>query len=136
METRNKDVNMKNLLVITSEFPPLPGGIGTHAFQLSKSLCEKNYKVTVITDQRSPKISEDLAFDQEQSFKIYRTKRKKINLFTYLSRFIKGFQNIRKNEIIICSGKFSLWLGAVLKLFFHKKKLCRSRSWYRIKSSM
>jgi len=104
------------VLIITSEFPPLPGGIGNHAFLLSKYLQKNGFEVSVVTDFRSPK--EDTVFDQNQKFAIYRIQR---NKWTYLNRIKKGFSLATKNEIIIVSGKFSLWLGALLKCFFPKK---------------
>lgn len=106
-----------NLLLITSEFPPLPGGIGNHAFLLSKYLHKNNYDVTVISDFRDEQ--QDSEFDKKQDFIIFRTKR---NSFTQLNRIKKCFSLTKKNEIIICSGKFSLWIGAFLKLFFKSKK--------------
>ena len=103
-------------LIISSEFPPLPGGIGNHAYFLSKYLQKEENKVSVISNVRS--INEDLEFDKQQDFKIYRIKR---NLFTKVNRLKKAFLLTKKNEIIICSGKFSLWTGSFLKLFYYKK---------------
>lgn len=108
---------MKKILVLTSEFPPLPGGIGNHAFFLSKYLIKKGFLVTVITDIRSSK--EDVDFDAKQDFKIIRIKR---NYFTYLNRVFKAIINAEKKNVIICSGKFSLWLGAILQYAFSRKK--------------
>lgn len=110
-------IKSKKILLITSEFPPLPGGIGNHAFLLSKYLEKSNYKVSVLADYRS--VSEDDSFDVKQEFKVIRIKR---NIFTYLNRFKKAFSLIKKNDVVISSGKFSLWIGAVLKLFFKQKK--------------
>ncbi|HTO35039.1 MAG TPA: glycosyltransferase family 4 protein [Flavobacterium sp.] len=107
----------KNILFVTSEFPPLPGGIGNHAFLLSKYLQKNNFKVSVLCDFRSEK--EDLEFDAKQNFTIYRTKRNKL---TQLNRIKKAFLLVKKNETIICSGKFSLWIGGFLKTIFNAKK--------------
>ena len=40
---------VKKILLISSEFPPGPGGIGYHAYSLSVSLVEKGYKVVVMS---------------------------------------------------------------------------------------
>lgn len=103
--------------MITSEFPPLPGGIGNHAFLLSKYLQKNEFEVSVMCDFRLEK--EDLEFDTKQHFKVYRTKR---NPLTYINRIRKAFLLAKKKDVIICSGKFSLWLGGFLKLFFSNKK--------------
>ena len=59
---------MKNrLLIVTSEFPPLPGGIGNHALNLANSLTNKKYKVSVLTDCRDAG-NKDLIFDKSLSF--------------------------------------------------------------------
>ena len=110
-------VKSKKILLITSEFPPLPGGIGNHAYLLSKYLKQSNYEISILTDYRS--IMEDDSFDSKLEFKITRIKR---NIFTYLNRIIKSFYLVKRNEIIINSGKFSLWIGAILTLFYKSKK--------------
>lgn len=115
---------MKKIILITSEFPPLPGGIGNHAYHLANQLTQNNYEVAVCTDQRSSVFADDLRFDSEQSFTIRRIKRHSFSILTYLQRIWIGFQLvfINKPETIIASGKFSLWLSAFLKLIFPKKQ--------------
>ena len=39
------------LLLLSSEFPPGPGGIGTHAYQLARQLTARGWAVTVVTAQ-------------------------------------------------------------------------------------
>lgn len=110
---------MKNtILIITSEFPPLPGGIGNHAYLLSKYLQKSGYQVSVVTDFRSKE--EDLVFDEKQEFKVHRIKR---NILTQISRIQKAFFLAQENQVVICSGKFSIWLGGFLKVCFPKKKI-------------
>lgn len=111
---------MKNILLISSEFPPLPGGIGNHALHLALSLHKEGKSVTVLTNQRSKQSSEDLAFDIELPFKVQRIKRQKIVLFTYIYRIIQALHYVSKNKnlTVISSGKFSLWTGAIAKAFF------------------
>ena len=103
--------------IISSEFPPLPGGIGNHAYLLSKYLQLSGYEISVVCDFRKEK--EDLAFDAKQTFKIHRIKR---NKFTQLNRIKKANSLIKQNATVICSGKFSLWIGGLLTIFFPKKK--------------
>lgn len=104
---------MNKIVIITSEFPPLPGGIGNHAYMLAKYLQKENYEVSVLSDYRN--VSKDNDFDKKQNFKIFRIKR---NLITYVDRFFKAFLLMKKNEVIIASGKFSLWIIYFLKPFF------------------
>lgn len=108
---------LHTISIITSEFPPLPGGIGNHAYMLSKYLQKNGYVITVLSDFRSEE--EDLVFDAQQAFKIVRIKR---NPFTYFNRVKKGFALVKDNAVVIASGKFSLWLVSFLRLFFGQKK--------------
>lgn len=75
----------KKLLFLTSELPPQPGGIGTHANQLAHYL-SKSYEVEVIADQRSGSGQEERAFDQKSIYKIRRVQRYKVILLTYILR--------------------------------------------------
>lgn len=108
---------MKKILVIASEFPSLPGGIGNHAYSLSNFLHNSGYEISVLSDFRSE--TEDLLFDEKQLFKIYRIER---NKRTQFNRIKKAFLLAKQNQTIICSGKFSLWTGGLLKQFYVKKK--------------
>lgn len=108
---------MKKILLITSEFPPLPGGIGNHAYSLANFLHNSAYEISVLSDFRSE--TEDLLFDEKQHFKIYRIER---NKRTQFNRIKKAFLLAKHNQTIICSGKFSLWIGGLLKKFYTNKR--------------
>ena len=56
---------IKKNILLSSEFPPLPGGIGNHALSLQK----EGNEVTVVTNQHSAVIHEESAFDA--GIKIY-----------------------------------------------------------------
>jgi phosphatidylinositol alpha-1,6-mannosyltransferase len=111
------------ILIITSEFPPLPGGIGNHAMHLALSLKQEGKEVTIITDQRSKNSIEDIAFDDKLNIDVIRVKREKLILITYFNRIVKSvlYLNKNKNAVVLCSGKFSLWIGAIISLFFLNK---------------
>ena len=106
------------LLLISSEFPPGPGGIGHHAYALCNALHEKGYDLLVltVTDYATPEQVRD--FDQQQRYTIRRFPR--IGWKTYLNRIRMTFKIVRENRFdrILLTGKFSLWLGLFLKLRF------------------
>ena len=54
----NKD--KLNILLVTSELPPLPGGIGTHTHHLAGQLHNLGYKVTVLSDSRTFSSQEEI----------------------------------------------------------------------------
>lgn len=113
----------KKVLVVTSEFPPEPGGIGNHAYNLSKYLSKNNFEVTVIADQRLENSSKEVLFDNKESFSIRRIPKKKIRTFMYINRILTVYRAFLKNDTIIASGKFSLWIVAFFSIIFNKKTI-------------
>lgn len=111
----------RKILIITSEFPPQPGGIGNHAFHLAKFLQKKDIEVDLISDQRSKANDEEVAFDRQLDFKVHRIKLHNLRWIMYFKRLFLGFKLVKQNEIIIASGKFSLWIVAFYSFFFNRK---------------
>jgi hypothetical protein len=56
------------VLVLSTEFPPGPGGIGTHAYQLASGLHERGWQVLVLTRQDVANDNEIEAFNRQQPF--------------------------------------------------------------------
>ncbi len=113
----------QKVLIISAEFPPGPGGIGNHAYNLAKSLHAKPHlTVTVMADSNYTSLTEIQEFDDTVSFAIHRIHRRRPVFLTYLNRITTAIKLVGKNDQIICSGKFSLWIGGLLSLFFSSKK--------------
>lgn len=111
------------ILIISSEFPPGPGGIGNHAYNLAKYLQEHDtMQISVLADTYFTSRKEIKNFDEKANFKIFRIYRYKLIFLTYLYRIVLAGRLIRKNDKIICSGKFSLWLGGLYKMLYKKKE--------------
>ena len=113
----------KNILIVTSEFPPQPGGIGNHAYYLALYLAKNGYSVSVIADQRDIANETEISFDAGLPFVIKRVSLKRIRLFMYLNRIIKTFQGFKQTDYVIATGKFSLWNVAFCSLFFKRPKM-------------
>ncbi|MFD2542045.1 glycosyltransferase family 4 protein [Lacinutrix gracilariae] len=111
----------KHILFVTSEFPPQPGGIGNHAYNIAKQLLENNYAVQVITDQRSVSGEEEKGFDAMLNYKVHRVHITKIRFLMYVKRLILLFDTIKSVDKVIASGKFSLWIVAFVSVFYKKK---------------
>lgn len=116
-------MSINKIAIITSEFPPQPGGIGNHALNLARNLSEKGYAVEVICDIRSEDGNEEILFDRDQNFKIRRIQRQKIIFLTYMSRIYEAFKVFRKSDVVIVSGKFQIWIGAISAIFIQSKYL-------------
>ncbi|MEY8868843.1 glycosyltransferase family 4 protein [Meridianimaribacter flavus] len=106
---------------MTSEFPPQPGGIGNHAYQLAHHLQEASHTVTVIADERSDSGVEEAVFDNTLSFKIHRIVKRRLRVLMYFKRICLLFKYLPSNEIVIASGKFPLWVVAFASLFYKRQ---------------
>lgn len=106
------------LLLISSEFPPGPGGIGHHAYSLCTSLIRKGHEVVVLTVTDFASHEQVQTFDDEHDFKIIRFPR--IGWKTYLNRVLITERTVRQGgfDRILLTGKFSLWLGLYIKWRF------------------
>jgi phosphatidylinositol alpha-1,6-mannosyltransferase len=111
-------LNNKRILIVTSEFPPLPGGIGTHAYQLARHLSDKGCEVRVIADQRSQDIKEELEFDKGLAFEVSRIPLKRLRLLMYIKRIWMTFQGFKRVDVVFATGKFALWNVSFCSLFY------------------
>lgn len=109
------------LLIITTEYPPGPGGIGQHAYSLSKALCAEGYAIKVLSPADYATSAEVTRFDDGQPFEIVRYKRRG-RILTYLVRLLQTLAAIRDGQCssVILTGKFSLWQGLLIKKLYPK----------------
>lgn len=114
---------VKNILIVTSEFPPQPGGIGNHAYYLGLSLSKKGYLVRVIADQRDKSNMEEMVFDESLPFDVVRIKLRKFRLFMYVERIVETISAMKHTDFIIATGKFSLWNVALCSNFIKRPKM-------------
>ncbi|WP_282134465.1 glycosyltransferase family 4 protein [Seonamhaeicola maritimus] len=107
--------------IVTSEFPPQPGGIGNHAYNLAKQLKQHDFEVSVIADARSTTGAEETLFDKTLPFEVHRVWVKNVRLFIYLKRFVLLSRVLRHHDLVIASGKFSLWSVGFFSLFYKRR---------------
>ena len=100
---------MKSLtLIISSEFPPGPGGIGQHAYSLVKALVANNFDIAAISvvdvhfDLRCESIAQILHFPVTDFFFLICTK-EKVSLKNLLKYFI-----IPHNKLWLQQSQFIL----------------------------
>lgn len=108
---------------MTSEFPPGPGGIGNHAYNLAQSLSEQGFNVDVLADERKEYRKHQEEFDTKSQFSTHRIKLHKFRGLMYLDRFKTLTGLIQQNEIILASGKFPIWLVGAFSMFYKRKFL-------------
>lgn len=113
---------MKNILLISSEYPPGPGGIGRHAADLSLALVNKGYHVDVMTSLDYENKHRINQYIDTLPLKIELFPFKRMGWFTYINRVRVVLKQVKKKsyERIIVTGMFPLWLGALVKLIYNK----------------
>ncbi len=104
------------LLILSSEFPPGPGGIGTHAYQIARELQRNGWAVLVITPQDYADEDEITVFNYKQAFEIVRLNHKKIAAIEGIYRIWWVIRWIRtwSPDIVFTTGERSAWIGALL----------------------
>ena len=65
------------ILFISSEFPPGPGGIGNHAFNIANELAKRGYQIIINTKSDYVNQNQEAKFDKNCNYKVYRFTRKK-----------------------------------------------------------
>ncbi|MBS1772959.1 MAG: glycosyltransferase family 4 protein [Bacteroidetes bacterium] len=107
-------------LIITTEFPPGPGGIGKHAFSLAKALRNNGVEVAVLCnmDNTSDEARKDFLNNLTQQIEVVHIKRQ--GLRTYYNRLKTAVGLIRDNKYdkLILTGQSSIWLGWLLKRLY------------------
>ncbi|MFQ5421056.1 MAG: glycosyltransferase family 4 protein [Anaerolineae bacterium] len=106
----------RRLLMLSTEFPPGPGGIGTHALQLAQHLVRRGRQMHVITPQPYVSMTQKEAFNQRLPFSVTsiesqaRTPWQRIRRWQAISTTIRRFQP----QAMIATGSRALWLATLL----------------------
>ncbi|MEQ8361390.1 MAG: glycosyltransferase family 4 protein [Cyclobacteriaceae bacterium] len=107
------------IVILTSEFPPGPGGIGDHAYNLAKQLVKKNYDVTVISEYRAEFASQWKNVKSSATVK-YAQRSKVLPNIGFLLLFVRFFLTTRETTWIATGSKSLTLLG--VGLFLSKRK--------------
>jgi len=107
------------ILILSSEFPPGPGGIGTHAYQLAKNFALSSHEVQVLTPQDYASDDEIVSFNGSQPFSVSRFINGKSTICKALTRISELNSSLRdfKPEVVLVSGSRSIWMTAFLMTF-------------------
>lgn len=110
--------SFNKILLISSEFPPGPGGIGNHAYSLSKELARNGIPTFVVCDADYVRRQDVDVFDSQLPKNLTIKRVIRAGYKTYLRRIRYAFQIIKRENInrVIVSGRFSLWSGAIMKM--------------------
>jgi phosphatidylinositol alpha-1,6-mannosyltransferase len=112
----NASVDQKRLLIVSSEFPPGPGGIGCHAHQLAADLLQFGWEVSVLTPQDYATDSEIAEFAHQGSFRVVRAPSGRGPLKEALWRVLKGLRLVKsfRPVLLLGTGLSGVWICAAI----------------------
>lgn len=131
------------LLLLSSEFPPGPGGIGTHAFQIANHLQQLNWKVRVAAVQEYMSDKDIAHFNRQQPFAISRFATGAGFVLDGLRRWLTARTCLAEHhpDVVLATGARSVWIaGSLLQLdpdivwaaVGHGTEFSLDRAWERI----
>lgn len=105
-----------NALMVCSEFPPGPGGIGRHAHQLALELSRLGWSVAVLTAQDYASNDEIEQFNRSQPFPVTRFLSGRGGPLKAAQRAWLISRALRRGRpgVVITSGQRSAWLSAIV----------------------
>ncbi|MCU0485616.1 MAG: glycosyltransferase family 4 protein [Anaerolineales bacterium] len=106
------------LLIFSTEFPPGPGGIGTHAWQMARNLALLGWQVKVLTLQDYASEAEIREFNRTQPFPVetlHRQRGKVQDAWQRWNRLRKEME-IWQPEVLIATGEQAVLIAAVSRL--------------------
>ena len=93
------------ILFISTEFPPGPGGIGNHAWNLSKQL--NNFiSIDLLTISDYVNNEKCKEFDRQQKFHIFRFKRTYLRIITFSKRILTIIKYLNSNKYSHCHAAY------------------------------
>ncbi len=95
------------LAIFSTEFPPGPGGIGTHAFELARNLISHGWATSVVASQDYCSAEEVAAFNRSQPFEIDRMSRIGWAPLEASYRLAMGLRRVRRfrPDLLLATGE-------------------------------
>lgn len=101
-----------HLVLVSSEFPPGPGGIGTHAHQLAQRLSTRGWRVTVLTPQEYAPDIEIQCFNSAQVFEVESLPKLPSAALKALQRYTAVVRRIKRDrpDVLLATGERAVWV--------------------------
>lgn len=103
------------VVIVSTEFPPGPGGIGTHAFEVARHLEALGHAVIVVTSQDYAPADEVASFNRAQRFRIVRLAYQGSvwrKAWGRLTRILDVIEEARP-DVLLATGQRAAWLTAM-----------------------
>ena len=100
-----------NLLIVSSEFPPGPGGIGAHAGHLADQLSGMGWGVSVLAPQHYAAAAEIRSFNEAQTYSIRAFPNLPLAPLKAAQRYSAIARHLREAspDVVIASGTSAVW---------------------------
>jgi phosphatidylinositol alpha-1,6-mannosyltransferase len=120
IETQAAQGYPPRLLLLSSEFPPGPGGIGAHAYQLARHLTRLGWAVRVLTIQPYVSTAESDAFNRRQPFAVTRLPERDGGGLWWAARLRAVVAAARTDSpsILVATGRRALWMAAAVRALY------------------
>ena len=105
-------------LILSTEFPPGPGGIGQHAWSLAKALERAGHTIIIQTEADYADAETVEKFDKVQQsthFRIVRNTRNGWRTYPNRIKTLERLIHTHHPDVLILTGRFSIWAGAWMK---------------------
>ena len=104
------------LVLIASELPPGPGGIGNHAHHLALELQRRGWQVTVVAPQDYAREEEIATWSQRQPFEIVRLRRSSLLFWRAFRWLWCSLRTVlaRRPQLVVASGQRATWIGGLV----------------------
>jgi len=103
------------LLLLSSEFPPGPGGIGMHAWQLARHLTAQGWAVVVAAPQAYVPAAQRDAFNHRQPFAVAPLPERESGPLWPAARLraLGGAIRAAQPDVIVATGRRALWTATL-----------------------
>jgi phosphatidylinositol alpha-1,6-mannosyltransferase len=103
------------LLIVSSEFPPGPGGIGTHAYQMARHLTRRGWQVHVLSPQAYVPAAERETFNRRQPFAVIPLSERSAGHGWWVGR-LRAMAAARSSrpDLLVATGRRAVWLAAAI----------------------
>lgn len=104
------------LILLASEFPPGPGGIGTHAYELARGLRELDWEPTVLAPQHYARPEEVAEFNRNCGFSVVPLRSARAKPLTAFTRAQTVARVLRETQptLLVATGARATWIAAAL----------------------
>lgn len=113
------------ILILVNEFPPGPGGVGTHAYELARHLEKIGHSIVVVCAQQYSTQESIRDFNRSLRFPVHAYPKHKNYALSIFARFVLVYRMLRQHrpEVVIASGSNSVWIASLYRIVLRSFKL-------------